>query len=427
MNSILTSITGTFGKRMLLASLLPVLVTFLLLSFLYGGVSVRTMGQTITALSAGDTTLILIAITIAAFTLHTLNVPILRLFEGYPWRYTVLGRHWVKRHADRFVHARKRTDALRRVQEVFPAGSSQRRTVTGVRDRIKRDLEVYPYEKDWILPTRLGNVMRRAETYSFTQYGIDSVYLWPRLVQVIEDRYNAMIEESRISMDFCVHMAFLLASSAGISVVAFFLQTGPIRFGTLWGSLLLLGLAWAMYLLSLGRAHAWGQMIKSSIDLFRWDLLEQLGVQYKPATMDDERDLWTRISQQLHHGDFVDTNLKSHPRVRYQEKAPAGLPAATAESDGDRLTVHKAYVGRSYDSIRVRLTVTNDAERHPATSVRVVDEVLPGYVYSLDSESGVAKDGVKAGPSGRVEFSISPPIPAKSSFSIEYRIIRLHT
>jgi hypothetical protein len=76
------------------------------------------------------------------------------------------------------------------------------------------------------------------------------------------------------------------------------------RFYTWIGELALLSLfSFLFYLGATNRAIAWGGQVKGAFDLYRSDLLKLLGYKYQPQTREQERELWTEISQQIYYGD----------------------------------------------------------------------------------------------------------------------------
>jgi len=66
--------------------------------------------------------------------------------------------------------------------------------------------------------------------------------------------------------------------------------------GTVVGFLLLSHLA---YLGSISAASAWGAKVKGAFDLYRNDLLKQLGYDRLPSTLKEEKNLWDLISLRM--------------------------------------------------------------------------------------------------------------------------------
>ena len=159
-----------------------------------------------------------------------------------------------------------------------------------------------------MLPTRLGNAIRAFEAYPTDQYGIAAITIWPRLVAVIDKEYAGAIAEQKTSFDFMLNSSALAITCAamlaivGVTLPVPFASTGWLL---LWTAQIaaLIALSYWCYEGAIGRAVAWGQMIKGAFDLFRHDLLKKLGYTTMPTTMSEERRVWRVLSQQIIFGD----------------------------------------------------------------------------------------------------------------------------
>ena len=155
-----------------------------------------------------------------------------------------------------------------------------------------------------IRPTILGNVVEAYNQYSFKRYKIEAEIFWPRLRKVIPDEYMALLDEPRILLDFSLTMASLAALYAVCALLV-----GPWLWFNLplWIGLALvaIGVAVAFYGVGLVAAHQLGELVRASFDLFRLDLMTDLG-RPRPTTFRDERRQWEEVSQVVAYGDDVD-------------------------------------------------------------------------------------------------------------------------
>lgn len=174
---------------------------------------------------------------------------------------------------------------------------------------------LYPpskYSKEYakyVMPTRLGNILRNSELYSHARYGIDAVLFWPRLLAVVGEGYMKSLEESKSSMDFMLIVSFLSSLFAIISGIAL-LVIGSSWWLFLVGFLGGLALAITAYLSALRSAVSYGELIKGAFDIYKGDLLSKMGYA-KPASLEEERHLWKSIGEFMYRNAVGDNgNLK---------------------------------------------------------------------------------------------------------------------
>jgi len=382
--------------------------------------------------------------------LYNLNIPILRTYEGYPWNDSWIGSKLRRRHEARFEAARYRIEAMRVVlrlikashdrlesinrnelQETFvrevltklktlgprPQGSTfkefdwamiwntfpGRDPLREVKDQwmeIDSDLDgkfsayrreirhSYPGNPGLILPTRLGNVIRSFEYYSHTEYSIDSIEAWPRLVAVIPESYAVSVDDAKTTFDFmmnCSALSLLLAFSivcVGLIFPASMVSTMAVLY---WLSKVIafVLVSYLFYRLSINRAGAWGSLVKGSFDLYRWELLNKLGYNQKPKSRQEERRLWAEISRQMIYGDRFDKNL-----LGYANEEPPAYPIVCSVPAKAGLEVSrgvKTHPGTPVVSVylRVRNPSTNLAE----ADVTITDKLPDDFDYEWGSAS----------------------------------------
>jgi hypothetical protein len=182
----------------------------------------------------------------------------------------------------------------------------------------------FPLSKDAILSTGFGNILRAAETYPEDRYGIDAVRLWPRLVYVIPESYYEKVDQSNNGLAFLVNCSILSLLMGLMSVLAaiyqlylrlgksgkvglmYFIVKDDIEYNP--GVYLericyycvifvfTLVMFYIFYRGSLPLVMQYGNMIRSSYDLFRMQLLEELNLEL-PEDSVREHDLWSKISE----------------------------------------------------------------------------------------------------------------------------------
>lgn len=155
--------------------------------------------------------------------------------------------------------------------------------------------------------TTLGNVIEAYNCYPYKRYKIEPDIFWPRLRKVITPEYLSQIQESRILLDFLLAMATLAGLYAFLA-----LTVGPWLWFNPWLWLILAGVGIVMsyffYRLSIGAAFELGEMVRSSFDLFRLDLMAALQ-RPRPTTLAAEQAQWDELSGLAVYGFSKDFTL----------------------------------------------------------------------------------------------------------------------
>ncbi|MFJ3922027.1 hypothetical protein [Streptomyces sp. NPDC090022] len=222
----------------------------------------------------------------SAVLVERLVPPALAVLEGH-W-----GR-WLRPLAARLVVRRTaRAERLvRRFQEL--AGPVHDGTATArERDeytRVSRAFRRLP-TGDRLLPTRVGNILRAAETRPVDKYGLDAVALWPHLWLLLPDTARDELAAARRALDSSVAAALW-----GLLFVAF----------TPWGWWALpVGLVAAAAAVSVwvpARAEAFADLVEAAFDLYHPVLYRQLRWPL-PAHPDADRAEGRRVSTYLTRG-----------------------------------------------------------------------------------------------------------------------------
>ncbi|HYQ67717.1 hypothetical protein [Actinophytocola sp.] len=152
--------------------------------------------------------------------------------------------------------------------------------------RLRREPAV-PYRR---MPTRVGNILRTAESLPFDKYGLDAVVVWPRLWLLLPDTARAELSAARQAMTGAVGAGLWGLSFVGFGVFALWaVPVGLAVFGlALWG--------WLP-----GRARAFGDLLEAAFDLYRVRLYEQLRWPL-PANPAEEREIGLAVTRYLWRG-----------------------------------------------------------------------------------------------------------------------------
>lgn len=154
----------------------------------------------------------------------------------------------------------------------------------------------YPSQEDKLLPTQLGNILRAAEDYAKSNYGMDAVFWWPRMWLILPETVQHEIEDSQTPMISLLNLATQLVV---ISFAGFFYLCWQYK-GS-WGLFaflaafitLIVGITLIAFAYHGAASHAkvYGTLVRSVVDNYRFDLLRTLR-QPRPANLDEEKKLW---------------------------------------------------------------------------------------------------------------------------------------
>lgn len=457
MTGILSSISGKFNYSFMVGTFTPVLVFVLLarvlvVPLLPGAVElpllepIRTLGE-----AAWELLVLFLGTVVLSILVFSLNIPILRFYEGYPWLDTWLGQYKVRRYQRQWdalnnektswaaLHAAltAELEALKKANPADEKIAQLEQQMADVRQHGNQAarllLDGFP-RRGSVLPTRLGNAIRAFENYPQWQYGMASITLYPRLVGVIKGEYATAIDEAKAGLDFMIHSCTLTITLLLLQLLAALAFPGTLS--TLYKgldfppapwfpwlqlalTLALLGLAAAwMYRQSIGRAHNWGELVRGAFDLYRSDLLKSLGYSYTFKTAEEERLLWGAISRRLIFGD-PPKGKGELPRY-----APAAAAACAAQDPaGATLELTRGFGPPLPDgSQAVILQVRNSGDKPTGAGWTLTDTVPEGFVFAFNSQKLDAGEVTVSG-TNPYTFRPSAPLEAGKTLHLSYRIL----
>jgi hypothetical protein len=428
MTGILSAISGQFSKSLILGAFLPTII-FVTLSMIFLIPLFPTDWPVLAPLVALDAQWKIIVLTLITVTLsgvlYNLNVPLIRLYEGYPWKDSWLGK-WRTRHYEaRFALVSSRWSGMRALLLKLPDDDPRKEKISGLWAKIGQEFNNdFAGNKELILPTRLGNAIRSFEYYPNHQYGIDDVALWPRMIAKIDKEYAAVIDDAKTSFDFMLNNSFLFAVLSLSLLLVGLIYPGQLAspgrtVRVLWiiEVLICVGLAYYLYRMSVGRAKVWGDTVKAAYDLYRWELLEQLGYKQKPVTRADEVWLWQNITKRLIYGKPPG---KSDMDYNLLESSP-GLPASlSVKPDRVRVNLTRGVIApRNDQAMTIFLHVQNLAKDKDAAKVTIKDTLPEGFDYEWGSVNprNVPVTGINP-----YSFEIGP-LAHEAEFTLTYRAL----
>jgi hypothetical protein len=195
----------------------------------------------------------------------------------------------------------------------------------------------YPPNESLIMPTRLGNILRAAEAYPQDRYGADAVALWPRMVWAIDKEYMFHVDSANDQCSFLLNSSLLSGIFAALSLTAsgyvLLFQRDPSSsiIYSLTG-VITLGIGWFFYSASLVNVTKYGNLIRSSYDLFRFNFIEILHLKL-PVDTEHEKELWERISDFVTIGELYHPNNFAYPtHVEEEDEEEAKLKSLLSDA-----------------------------------------------------------------------------------------------
>lgn len=256
-------------------------------------------------------TLLGAAVTIlVAMTLHPLQFAAVQIMEGY-WglnpaalRLTDLR---VRSYTVRFsALAESEQDAMAELPDPksrFPPTSKQLQWAWR-RQEVLRALNEFPEDEQDMMPTRLGNILRRYERRAGRPYGISVVLLASHLGLVAPKEQVDYLQDQRTQMDLAVRLTVTSAILA-LAVTLMFSLSG-------WWALLalvpLIG-AMAFYRGACVVAHHYGNALETVLDLNRRRVYEGLNLPI-PQSLAEERAQNALLDQVLRRNGAVNLRLE---------------------------------------------------------------------------------------------------------------------
>lgn len=146
----------------------------------------------------------------------------------------------------------------------------------------------YP-DRQPLLPTTLGNVLRAAEERAGQRYGLDAVVVWPRLYPLLPQQVTRGLYEQRGQLDLNVRLSAMLSLSVVAQAALFLSQPTQLMVHPWWlvlpaGTLLVARIS---YRAAVSAAEAFGVTIETVFDLHRFALFPALRLKL-PATYAEE-------------------------------------------------------------------------------------------------------------------------------------------
>ena len=255
--------------------------------------------------------LVMVPSLMIAFTLYVNQTYIVNFHEGHGFlqRFSFMRKHQV-----------------RKAKEMLSKIDSLKKRIRQIENKDNRDLEnkintlkdeyymvageydrSFPDSIEFLMPTKLGNILISAEQYSGSRYGMDSTVWWPRLYDVLPQQTKEKIEHtvnelyillnfSSLSLTFYVLclVAVLFTPTISPSITSPIFIASTIRY--LLAGTMAVFVSGFINRLAVYSASAYTEQLRSAYDLHRFLLLDQMRISL-PKNSVDEFYLWKNLGE----------------------------------------------------------------------------------------------------------------------------------
>ena len=360
-----SAVSSAFGRNFLIAHVVPaaLLVSFIVVTFVSDTGELEK--KHLSSFGINRALAVLFGILVVAVLFSQFSRWIIRVFEGYEgsvfkwaglvlmivpllllaygpskslplrWREMLVGAvclaawgaHWPLKRVHEKRHDRL-TEAIKEIETQDP--DEQHTEKQRTRQVKQRQLMRFYPNREYILPTRLGNTLRAAEFYPYRLYRIEPISAWPKLASVVPEAYAKQVAEQETNFVFVLNLTVV---GIAIAVNQFFFLDNRIAISAL--------ASFVLYLVSCSAALQWGEYMRSVFDLYHLDLLKQLGVHLPPTpmTLQQQRRTWRLVQTPMIYGWEPPDDLTFQPRTwsaaeiqavedRQEQPAPRGEETA---------------------------------------------------------------------------------------------------
>jgi hypothetical protein len=191
-------------------------------------------------------------------------------------------------------------------------------------DETLRVRGAFPSELAEVMPTRLGNVLRRAESEAGSQYCLDALQVVPHLMLTAPAGHADYVNDQRSQLDLAVRMTFLSAIATATAVLFLW----PYHFWVM-VALIPYAIAYLSYRGAVVAASHYGAAIDALINLDRFSLYQQLHLRL-PTTTEEERRFNTKLTELLRYDEDQSLSYE-HPGTA---DSPAGDEGDAGQNAG---------------------------------------------------------------------------------------------
>ena len=144
-------------------------------------------------------------------------------------------------------------------------------------------------------PTLMGNIANTVQSYAEQRYNLNFEIFWSRMQRAIQkDKdFAPVLQQAKMQLDFLISCCVLTSMWSGVWM-ATLLLLGTGRLAFLFVALAGPLIAYAWYRAGVAQYRTFADVLRTSIDLFRFDLLNDLHIAL-PGDVPEEQALWDTL------------------------------------------------------------------------------------------------------------------------------------
>jgi hypothetical protein len=279
--SLFSSLGRTFVLAAYIPSLLFVILNGLLALAISRGLTWPVLQEVLARPMASlEVSLFLFVPVALGAVLMALNTLVIKFYEGaLPFERRWLLAYFLGRNLRRHERRYQRLRGLKEKYKTAPPGRPRDSIAVAIEKEHNKLFDesegpaLLPYDERRVMPTDLGNAFALMEEYPDYRYNMDGVTFWQRMLGVIPVSYQEMLGDEKATLDFLLHLS-ILSYIFGLEVIVAGL---PFRSPYAALGLLFLALGYLLYRNGVTTALAMGELVKSCYDLYRQELMRELG------------------------------------------------------------------------------------------------------------------------------------------------------
>lgn len=276
------ALTNRLGTRFLVVTVVPNVLLIGYIGFLIAAgapahsPSLAKALKVLDGLTVHQVIALVLGVLVISIASHPLQTPLIQLMEGYWWGLP-LGPRLANRAINRIMRERNRTlDEIDKARAQL-GEDPQNRDAKNIARRAQFRLDWLPDREADLLPTALGNTLRKGETRAGRPYELQLTVALPRLIPSMSQGIFDEVSDRRNQLDAAVRLCVASGIATAVSV-GLLLWDGAWLFLAVAAYLL----CWTCYRSAVAAARGFSSSLAAAIDLHHLQLFDALSLERPP-------------------------------------------------------------------------------------------------------------------------------------------------